>query len=106
MQEALCIVLTTTNDEGNKQVLIEAVLDHKLAACIQSFPIESHYLWQDKICADNEWLLVMKTTQRCYLSLETLIVELHIYDTPQIIKLPFVDGFNPYLTWLDKNTRP
>ncbi|EGU31939.1 periplasmic divalent cation tolerance protein cutA [Vibrio scophthalmi LMG 19158] len=68
-------------------------------------PIESHYVWQDEVCIDEEWLLVMKTTQRCYQALEALIVEEHDYDTPQVVKLPFTEGFNPYLAWLDENTR-
>ncbi|WP_083824851.1 divalent cation tolerance protein CutA [Vibrio ichthyoenteri] len=46
MQEAFCIVLTTTNSKINKQRLINTVLEKKLAACIQSMPIESHYVWQ------------------------------------------------------------
>lgn len=105
MPDTFCIVLTTTNSKSNKQALIHAVLREQLAACIQSMPIESHYVWQDEVCIDEEWLLVMKTTQRCYRSLETLIVEEHDYDTPQVVKLPFTEGFNPYLAWLDENTR-
>lgn len=105
MPDTFCIVLTTTNSKSNKQALIHAVLGEQLAACIQSMPIESHYVWQDEVCIDEEWLLVMKTTQRCYRALETLIVEEHDYDTPQVVKLPFTEGFNPYLAWLDENTR-
>ena len=105
MPDTFCIVLTTTNSISNKQALIHAVLQEQLAACIQSMPIESHYVWQDEVCIDEEWLLVMKTTQRCYRALETLIVEEHDYDTPQVVKLPFTEGFNPYLAWLDENTR-
>ncbi len=100
-----CITLTTTNDEENTKKIIDAVLSKKLAACIQTMPIQSHYLWKGEVCCDNETLLIMKSTKACYAELETMIVENHNYETPQVVQVPFAEGFNPYLTWLEENTR-
>ncbi|HAS64471.1 MAG TPA: cytochrome C biogenesis protein [Vibrio sp.] len=105
MKQPYCVVLTTTNSEENKQALISAILKHQLAACIQTMPIESHYIWQDKECSDSEILLVIKTTVSCYQELENLIIKIHSYEVPQVVQLPFSDGYNPYLAWLDENTR-
>ncbi len=105
MEPKYCLVLTTTNSVSNKQHIIDAILRNELAACIQTMPIESHYIWQQEVCCDNEFLLIIKTTNRCYSELKELIVRLHDYDVPQVIKVPFVEGHNPYLTWLDENTR-
>ncbi|WP_260260248.1 divalent-cation tolerance protein CutA [Vibrio intestinalis] len=103
---AYCIALTTTNSEENKQALIEQILNQQLAACIQTMPIESHYVWKDELCCDNEWLLVIKTTQKNYPELEKVIVANHSYEVPQVVQIPFVDGYNPYLSWLEATTRP
>ncbi|MDA0148489.1 divalent-cation tolerance protein CutA [Vibrio sp. LaRot3] len=103
---AYCITLTTTNSEENKQALIEQILNQQLAACIQTMPIESHYVWQGKVCNDKEWLLVIKTTQKNYQALEQVIVAHHSYEVPQVIQVPFVEGYNPYLSWLEATTRP
>ncbi|MEH0664815.1 divalent-cation tolerance protein CutA [Vibrio scophthalmi] len=100
-----CIALTTTNSQALTERIIDALLEERLAACIQTMPIESHYVWQEQVCRDNETLLVIKTTQSNYVEVEQKVVELHDYDTPQVVQVPIVDGFNPYLSWLEANTR-
>ncbi|WP_456294575.1 divalent-cation tolerance protein CutA [Vibrio sp. AK197] len=105
MSSGYCIVLTTTNDQRNRQLIIDSVLQEKLAACIQAMPIESNYLWQGETCCDHETLLIFKTTDRCYQELADLIAQLHDYETPQIVKIPFSDGANPYLQWLSASTK-
>lgn len=104
MSGQYCITLTTTNDERNTKEIIDSVLAKKLAACIQTLPIQSHYVWEGEVCTDNETLLIMKTTKACYAELEQVIVELHNYETPQVVQIPFIEGFNPYLAWLEENT--
>ena len=105
MSSEFCITLTTTNNEENKQQLVEVALANGLAACVQTIPIESHYVWQGKVCCDQETLLVMKTTKACYTELEQAIVANHHYEVPQVIQVPLTAGFNPYLAWIEENTR-
>lgn len=61
-----CIVLSTTANEQNRDQIIKGLLEAKLAACIQTMPIESHYVWKGEICNDTEWLLVIKTRRELY----------------------------------------
>ncbi|NOI82090.1 divalent-cation tolerance protein CutA [Vibrio tubiashii] len=105
MSGQFCIVLTTTNSQENSQGIISAVLGKQLAACIQTMPIESHYVWNGSLCSDKETLLIMKTKKACYAELEQVIVSAHDYEVPQIVQVPFVEGFNPYLAWIEENTR-
>ncbi len=105
MNPPYCVVLTTTNNPKTTNRLIDAVLKQKLAACVQCIEIDSHYLWQDEVCRDKETLLVIKSTEQRYLQLQTLICELHDYDTPQVVKIPFSEGASPYLAWLKQSTQ-
>lgn len=105
MSGQFCITLTTTNNEENCKAIIKEVLGRELAACIQTMPIESHYVWKGELCTDNETLLIMKTKKACYAELEQVIVDTHSYETPQVVQIPFVEGFNPYLSWIEQNTR-
>ncbi len=105
MTEKYCVVLTTCSDPTIKQNLIDQLLKQELAACIQVMPIESHYVWEEKVCQDNEWLLVIKTMAKLYPVVEKTIVEHHDYDVPQVIQLPITDGFNPYLAWISATTQ-
>ncbi|MBL4239570.1 divalent-cation tolerance protein CutA [Vibrio fluvialis] len=99
-----CIVLTTTNRQENAQQITHSLLSKQLAACMQSMPIQSHYLWNGEVCCDSEILLIIKTRKACYAELEQEIEQLHCYEVPQIVQVPIVDGFNPYLAWIEQNT--
>ncbi|MGF1753624.1 divalent-cation tolerance protein CutA [Vibrio makurazakiensis] len=98
------IVLTTVGSKTQANLVIEALLTKKLAACIQVLPIESHYVWEGKICNDEELLLVIKTTKVLYNAVEETICEKHEYDVPQIVQVSISDGFNPYLSWIEQVT--
>lgn len=103
-KQAFCVVLTTTNNEANKNQIIKALLTQKLAACIQEMAINSHYVWQGEVCQDVETLLVIKTRKDLYPQVEEQIIQLHNYEVPQIVQLEIQDGFNPYLSWIAANT--
>ncbi len=99
-----CIVLSTTGSETNRDEIIKGLLEAELVACIQTMKIESHYVWEGEICNDSEWLLVIKTRRDLYELVEEKIEKLHDYDVAQIVQVPIVDGFNPYLEWLREST--
>ncbi len=99
-----CIVLSTTGSEKNRDQIIKGLLDAELAACIQTMKIESHYVWKGEINNDSEWLLVIKTRRDLYELVEEKIEELHDYEVAQIVQVPIIDGFNPYLEWLREST--
>ncbi|WP_338405556.1 divalent-cation tolerance protein CutA [Vibrio hannami] len=99
------MVLTTVNSDSIKKTIIESVLEQKLAACIQSIPIHSHYIWDGSVQEDHEQILILKTQKALYSKIESLICDLHNYDVPQIVQVPFTDGFNPYLSWIEQSTQ-
>lgn len=99
-----CIVLTAfANDEEAKKV-IDAVLDSKLAACIQTLNINSHYIWKEKTYHEPEVLALFKTSWILYDQLEAKIKELHSYEVPEIIAIDIKEGFKEYFEWIDKIT--
>ncbi|MDW2111665.1 divalent cation tolerance protein CutA, partial [Vibrio sp. 2089] len=49
-QNDCCMVLSTTNNEKNRDEIIKGLLEAQLAACIQTMPIESHYVWKGEVC--------------------------------------------------------
>ena len=103
--EKFCIVLTTVNNHQNADQIIESLLRHQLAACIQTIPINSHYVWEGAVCRDDEILMVIKTRCACYEALEREVLAVHEYEVPQIVQVPIIEGFNPYLSWLQANTQ-
>jgi len=102
IQNKYAVVVTTCPNEETSKKIAGLLLEKKLAACIQLFPINSIYLWKGEICDDNEITLFIKCNQSFYAAIEELIIANHPYEVPEIIMLPVIGGFEKYLGWVDE----
>ncbi len=100
------IVVLITAPDGEEAVKIaKAVVESRLAACVNILNnIRSVYRWQGKIEDDNEVLLIVKTRRALFESLVESVKGLHSYDVPEIIALPLIEGSGDYLKWLKEET--
>ena len=105
MKDKYCIVMSTFETIEQAQPVIDKVLDMKLAACIQTINIGSHYSWNGSLCHDKEILVLFKTSTTLYNSLKSELEILHPYDTPEIIRISIEDGAAAYLKWIDDVTK-
>jgi len=92
---ALC-----TTAPGEADGIARALMNERLAACVNIMPVRSCYLWEGKINLEGEELLIIKTEQSLVEQLVSRIIELHSYKVPEIIVLPILDGYPPYLQWI------
>jgi periplasmic divalent cation tolerance protein len=98
------LVLTTTGSREEARRIARAIVDRRLAACVNIVPgIESIYRWQEKIEQAEEWLLLIKTTGEAFESLRDAIKELHSYDVPECICVQIEDGSAEYLEWISES---
>ncbi|MBE7215023.1 divalent-cation tolerance protein CutA [Shewanella benthica] len=105
MQNKLLLVITTFPSKESAIELAKELVENKLAACIQiSAPVTSIYLWQDKVCEEQEYQLQIKCTQACYSALEQTISQQHPYQVPEIIAIPINDGLPEYINWVNEVT--
>jgi periplasmic divalent cation tolerance protein len=65
--------------------------------------VNSCYLWEGQLNLDREALLIIKMEQTRIEMLISRIRELHSYDLPEIIVLPIIDGYQPYLEWISQS---
>jgi periplasmic divalent cation tolerance protein len=94
-------VVTTTSGRPDAEKLAEALLDKRLAACVQiSGPIESRYFWNGRLETAAEWVVTIKTRRDLYQPLEELLLSLHPYDQPEIIGTVIDEVSSGYLNWL------
>ena len=98
------VVMTTFENEEEALDVINAVIEKKLAACVQTFDIKSHYFWQNDVCHDNELLVLFKTQKKHFNEIKMLIEKMHSYETPEIIEVPISNGSEAYLEWIKKST--
>lgn len=98
-------VLTAVGGAQEAKAIARALVERRLAACVQSVPIASCYAWNGKIHEDAEVLLLIKSRAALYPQIEAAIGELHSYATPEIVCLPIVAGARAYFDWIDEVTR-
>jgi len=100
MSTDLIVFITTGNLEEARRIG-SAVVEKRLAACVNIFPeIESIYWWEGKVTQDRESFLIAKTTVDRFAELEQTVKALHSYTTPEIIAFPIERGSGEYLRWL------
>jgi periplasmic divalent cation tolerance protein len=95
------IVFTTTGTQEEARKIAHALVERKLAACVNIVPqVESVYRWEGKVEQAQEWLLLIKTTGERFPSVRDVIQELHSYDLPECISVVIDSGSPEYLKWL------
>jgi periplasmic divalent cation tolerance protein len=101
------VVLSTCGSPQEAQRLAHALVEKRLAACVNIVSgIRSVYRWKDAIEDEEEVLLVIKTSRPLFEELRNEILRLHSYEVPEVIALEVVDGSEGYLAWLDRELRP
>lgn len=83
----MILVYTTHSDEAAATACCDKLLEHRLIACANIFPIQSTYWWGGEIAKEGEYVAIMKTTSSCWEALERKILEIHPYQVPCIIRL-------------------
>jgi periplasmic divalent cation tolerance protein len=99
------VVLVTTSSQEEATKIAHSLIESKLAAYVNIFPIQSIYTWKDKVNLDQEWQLTIKTKLTYFSQLEAKIKQLHSYEVPEIIALPIVAGSENYLSWISENVK-
>ncbi len=98
-------VMTTTDQEQEATSLADALLQERLAACVQVLgPMTSRYWWQGELGKAIEYLLIIKTRAELLGQLVETLREKHSYDTPEITATPIVGGNPAYLEWMGAET--
>lgn len=98
------IVQTTTSNQEEAKKISKILIQDKLAACVQLKDIESLYDWDGKLCCERETLLSIKTKKELFSKVKSKILELHSYDTPEIIELDISNISEDYLKFIKENT--
>ena len=95
------VVLVTASDLEECRKIARALVEKRLAACVNiSAPVQSIYRWEGKVADEREYMMMIKTSRRLFGELQSEIGHLHSYGTPEIICLPIIEGATNYLHWL------
>lgn len=97
----MIIAYSTAPNEKIANEIAHYLINKKLAACVNLIPqVKSIYHWDNKIIEDNEILMMIKSEKSKQQNLINTLVEIHPYDTPEVIIIPIENGFKGYLNWI------
>ena len=100
------LVLTNLPDRAAAERLADALIEKRVAACINILaPCRSVYRWKGAVQHDEEYPVLIKTTAERYSALEAAIRAAHPYELPEIIAVPIERGLPAYLAWVAAETK-
>lgn len=100
------LVLTTAGSEAEANKMAQALVERRLAACVNIIPgIQSVYRWKDKVERSEEFLLFIKTKRALEPEIRTAIRELHSYELPEHVGIAIEYGSKEYFEWIDESVR-
>jgi periplasmic divalent cation tolerance protein len=100
----LFIYITCANKKEAERIA-RALLNGRLTACANIWPIEAVYKWKGKIEKCREVVLLVKTLKKNYKKIEKMVKKLHSYEIPIIARIDVSKVNRDYLNWTDKELR-
>jgi periplasmic divalent cation tolerance protein len=103
-ETACTLVLTTLPDRAAALALARALVEARLAACVQlADGLTSIYRWEGRVEENAECQLVAKTTPALAAALAARIRELHPYQVPEVLTLDG-EASDAYAAWVRAET--
>ena len=103
--ERAVFVYTTYPSLVEAERIGKAVLERRLAACVNILPgMISHYWWEGAIERGEEVVMIIKTRASLAEAVRAAVKKMHSYTTPAILVIPIESGEPGYLNWLMAET--
>jgi periplasmic divalent cation tolerance protein len=84
-----------------------AIVERRLAACVNILPgMVSHYWWDGKVERGEEVVMIFKTRASLAEDVRQAVKDMHSYTTPAILVLPVESVDQAYLGWILGETEP
>ena len=91
--------------DAQARQLVQTLVDQRLIACGTIIPgAKSVYRWQAKVTAQDEVVVLLKTSRKRWDALKVAIEAHHPYHVPELLAIPVQAGLKPYLDWVASET--
>ena len=99
----IIIYITYPNLKEAKRVT-GILLERRLIACANYFPVASVYRWEGKVENAKEVVSILKTKKANWEKVKKAVEARHPYETPCIMKLE-VESNEAFADWIEKETK-
>ncbi|MEK6968372.1 MAG: divalent-cation tolerance protein CutA [Nanoarchaeota archaeon] len=97
------MVYVTCKDLTEARYISSHLLESKLVACSNFFPVQSMYSWKGEIVEEAEYVIIMKSVKKNFDRIKREILKTHSADVPCIVSYEIKEGHEDYLKWLKKS---
>ena len=95
------LVITTFSGSDDAAKAVRLLVEERLAACGTILAgARSIYAWEGSVEDASEVVVVLKTSAAAWPALEARLREVHPYEVPEIIALPFDRALPAFQSWL------
>jgi periplasmic divalent cation tolerance protein len=99
--EQVVLVLTTVGSEEQGIQIAETLVEKGHAACVNIIKkIRSIYRWKGEIWDDEEYLLVIKTREGLFSTVQETIRSIHSYELPEVLCVPVAKADERVHAWI------
>lgn len=95
------IIYITAGDLPEARKIGTILVEERLAACANIFPITSIFRWKEKIDEASEFGIIIKTRTEKVKEIDKRVKEIHSYEVPCIVSFKIDDGSPNYLEWIN-----
>ncbi|KKS82958.1 MAG: CutA1 divalent ion tolerance protein [Candidatus Wolfebacteria bacterium GW2011_GWC1_43_10] len=96
----MVLIYTTCRDEEEAKKISSLLVEKHLAACVDMWPVSSCYRWEGAIRCENEYELLVKTSESKLQDIEDMIAANHSYSVPFIGAVDVRRINRPYKEWM------
>ncbi len=97
------IIYITAGDMEEARSIGRTLVEERLAACVNIFPITSIFRWKDKIDEASEFGIMVKTRTEKVAAIEKRVKEIHSYEVPCVVSFRLAEGSADYLKWVEES---
>ncbi|MGQ9674980.1 MAG: divalent-cation tolerance protein CutA [Chloroflexota bacterium] len=103
--DSVVLAYIVCKDVAEAKAIGRHLLEQRLVACVNIFPIQSAHWWEGQIVEDEEAVLIAKTVNRNFETVQRAVLARHSYTVPCVIKLSVASAEDKYLAWLRGEVR-
>lgn len=99
------IVYMTAGSRDEARSIGQALLESKLAACVNIIDnMNSLYMWDGALQDDAEVIVIAKTNEQRIPALIEKVKAVHSYECPCVLSIPVESGNPEFLAWIRSET--
>ncbi|OGH17375.1 MAG: hypothetical protein A3C30_04195 [Candidatus Levybacteria bacterium RIFCSPHIGHO2_02_FULL_40_18] len=101
----MILIFVTFENREDAEKVSDYLIKNKLAACIETFPVQSHYYWKGEKINTQEFSGIIKTDDGYFNKVRTALEKIFPYEIPQIIEVKAGNVNKSYLRWLEESLK-